>query len=85
MPEFQAFKRLVEARAGIEPAHTGFADQCITTLLPRHARKRPEGRARRGIVKGRDDRKPEEFKVSGLKFQVVPECGGASSWDSSGR
>ncbi len=27
----------VEARAGIEPAHTGFADQCITTLLPRHA------------------------------------------------
>ena len=28
---------LVEARAGIEPAHTGFADQCITTLLPRHA------------------------------------------------
>ena len=26
----------VEARAGIEPAHTGFADQCITTLLPRH-------------------------------------------------
>jgi hypothetical protein len=27
----------VEARAGIEPAHTGFADQCITTLLPRHS------------------------------------------------
>jgi hypothetical protein len=26
----------VEAGAGIEPAHTGFADQCITTLLPRH-------------------------------------------------
>ena len=25
----------VEARAGIEPAHTGFANQCITTLLPR--------------------------------------------------
>lgn len=25
----------VEARAGIEPAHTGFADQRITTLLPR--------------------------------------------------
>lgn len=27
----------VEARAGIEPAHTGFANQCITTLLPRQA------------------------------------------------
>ena len=26
----------MEAGAGIEPAHTGFADQCITTLLPRH-------------------------------------------------
>ncbi len=26
----------MEAEAGIEPAHTGFADQCITTLLPRH-------------------------------------------------
>ena len=28
----------MEARAGIEPAHTGFANQCITTLLPRQAR-----------------------------------------------
>jgi hypothetical protein len=27
----------MEARAGIEPAHTGFANQCITTLLPRQA------------------------------------------------
>ena len=28
---------VMEARAGIEPAHTGFANQCITTLLPRQA------------------------------------------------
>ena len=33
----------VEARAGIEPAHTGFADQCITTLLPRRSRCREPG------------------------------------------
>lgn len=32
-----------EARAGIEPAHTGFADQCITTLLPRRSRCREPG------------------------------------------
>ncbi len=36
-----------EARAGIEPANSGFADRCLTTWLPRHeqgqATERPKG------------------------------------------
>ena len=30
----KGFKKM-EARGGIEPPHIGFADRCITTLLPR--------------------------------------------------
>ncbi len=55
----------MEARAGIEPAHTGFADQCITTLLPRHARKRREGSGWRRVVKVKGERGEGEFAVVG--------------------
>ena len=64
----------VEARAGIEPAHTGFADQCITTLLPRHARKRREGSGWRRVVKVKGEGGRGEFAVVGdclLWFAVV--------------
>ena len=29
------YKRMLEARAGIEPAHKGFADLSLTTWVPR--------------------------------------------------
>ena len=32
-----------EARAGIEPANSGFADRCLTTWLPRHTGQATEG------------------------------------------
>ncbi len=28
-----------EARGGIEPPYSGFANRCITTLLPRHYKR----------------------------------------------
>lgn len=75
----------MEARAGIEPAHTGFADQCITTLLPRHARKRWEGSGRGAEVKGNGEREARgEFAVVGdclLWFAVADrKCRKRGGW-----
>ena len=73
-PRWDPCQGEVEARAGIEPAHTGFADQCITTLLPRHARKRREGSGWRRVVKVKGEGGRGEFAVVGdclLWFAVV--------------
>src|SRR5947209_14848372 len=38
-----------EARAGIEPANSGFADRCLTTWLPRHNFLTRQDRRRREL------------------------------------
>ncbi len=45
-----------EARAGIEPANSGFADRCLTTWLPRHQQEQGQATERPNAEQG--SRKP---------------------------
>ena len=43
---------MLEARAGFEPAHRGFADLCLTTWLPRHLPRDVTDAGRKAPVTG---------------------------------
>ena len=67
-----------EARAGIEPANSGFADRCLTTWLPRR-RTFNLGRGR-GFLKPRWRLDTRTYRVVSIRLMHVPAALGVRRW-----